>query len=151
MKVKASFTIEASFLVPISFVIMLLIGYTSLWLYDRNIAWMNAADITQYVATVKESDEENAKEKSKQYINKHQNVFFLGDATFACEMKDEKLLVKAMEKGSVNIPFQGWMRKYGGPSFGQIEESQSKVVLKHCDMIRAYRRIKSVVDTEGEE
>ena len=150
MKVKASFTIEASFLVPISFVIMLLIGYTSLWLYDRNIAWMNAADITQYIATVKESDEENAKEISQQYINKHQNVFFIGKAVFTCEMKDEKLLVKTTEKGSVSIPFQGWMRQYGASSFGQIKESQSKVVLKHCDMIRAYRRIKSVSETEGE-
>lgn len=144
MKVKGSYTIEASFLVPFAIALMLLVGTTALWLYDKDVTWFNAVLIAEEAESQVRLDSKHAKTNNTAYGNSHGTDALLGDVSMTTAVKTKSYKVTVKNNGSVNLPFSAWFAELGWPVYGDLSASKSEVVLKPCEVIRAYRWIKSV-------
>ena len=139
---KASFTVEASFIVPIALALMLFVCFTAFWLHDRNVSWINAADNAYHAARYME-DGDNS-EKAVSYAAEHADDFLIGNASVTDSLSTGKLIIEASLDGYVGIPLAGWFAKLGWPSFGSVHENHRCMVLRHCELIRHYRLAKKL-------
>lgn len=137
---KGSFTVEASFIVPIVMAMMLFIGFAALWLYDRDVSRINAEDTAAHAAYLMELGDAHGggEEAADRYCADNMGRYLM-QADISGSISEGAYKVSVSCSGRANVPFSGWFDSLGWPAFGDIGASCDHIVLQHCDFIRACR------------
>ncbi|MCR4842034.1 MAG: hypothetical protein K5840_02100 [Eubacterium sp.] len=142
---RASFTVEASVLIPLVFGVTMFFCGIALWFYDEGIAWMNMDDVAEYASYVTDPDSgaEGAEGLAVDYSAAISQAFYLSDVYAPDSYSGSRYMVKASCEGRATIPAGDWFRALGWPSFGKLGADVSRPVYRHTEVIRAYRLVDS--------
>ncbi len=144
IRLKASFTIEASYIMPMAFALLLLTGLTAMWLCDRDLAYFNALAIAKY------GEEEELFDYAPEgtvtgYGAAHAGDCILMDNGTSVSVTKNTKKIKVSIEGSCIIPFSGWIQGFGWETFSGISVTKKEKILRPCALIRKVREVNELM------
>ena len=134
------FTVEASLILPIVFVCILLVVYLGFFQYDRCALEqkMNLITLISVSADCKDSEEKVS--LVRKYMAEPDDRFLaLGDKSYEVSVKKGKMRV--VYQGTISFPFQSFLGWKKG-AIWKIDVSSEGIILNPVLFVRNYRKIK---------
>ena len=136
---KASFTVEASLLMPFILGILILICMAATWLGDRDIAYFNTLAITDYALMQLNGGKEPESGEMEAYVAENKDNALIGAVDTSGKVENGIGTIAAEIKGHTNLPFMRWMSSLGWQSSEDIGAKNTVIYLRPVDVIRKYR------------
>ncbi|MCR5784833.1 MAG: hypothetical protein K6G40_04200 [Eubacterium sp.] len=136
---KASFTVEASLLMPFILGILLFICMLGAYLADIDIAYFNAAAAANYTKEKINEGENPAEEEIASYAEGIKDRAILGVAQTEAGVQKTAAYVKVSIRGKIILPFMRWLNKLGQSKENTVDEECALITVRPEDAIREYR------------
>ncbi len=139
--ISASFTIEASLLLPVLIGMLLLFSQTAVYFHDRNVTVSMQQEATTYARNLSMAGEDDMIGKAQQYVaEKGQEAVFGSSASISVSGGKRQAIAASSIFWKDWLP--GW-RQYSGRDASQEGQIQDKEWITHpCSLIRKWRLIK---------
>ena len=136
---RASFTIEASYLMPVILFLLVFVGTAALYLHDRCVACFDAQAITVYgrMLALGNSGEEESLLAS--YVSEEGSQGMLMTTEVQADGKIGTRKISADVEGGIGNAFAALFFAWGWPSFGSFSASEEDWNTDPCSLIRSAR------------
>ena len=138
---KASFTVEASLLMPFILGILILVCMAATWLGDRDIAYFNAVSITDYALEMINSGNGADSGDIEKYAEENKDNALVGVVDVSQSVEYTLMQIKTEIRGHTVLPFMRWMEKIGWKSSEDIVAQSRVISVRPVEAIRKYRLV----------